>query len=68
MMAKRKMSLNELSRKVNIPPGNLNILITGNAKEIQFSTLDILCTVLQCQPADLLEWLDETSYNRLFRR
>lgn len=56
MMAKRKMSLNELSEKVNITPANLSILKTGKAKAIRFSTLEALCNVLNCQPGDLLEY------------
>ena len=56
MMAKRKMSLNELSEKVNITLANLSILKTGKAKAVRFSTLEALCKVLDCQPADLLEY------------
>jgi putative transcriptional regulator len=56
MMAKRKISLNELSEKVDITPANLSILKTGKAKAIRFSTLEVLCTELDCQPGDLLEW------------
>lgn len=56
MMAKRKMSLNELSEKVNITPANLSILKTGKAKAVRFSTLEALCNVLDCQPGDLLEY------------
>lgn len=56
MMAKRKISLNELSEKVNITPANLSILKTGKAKAIRFSTLEALCAELNCQPGHLLEW------------
>lgn len=56
MMAKRKMSLNELSSKVDITLSNLSILKTGKAKAIRFSTLEALCAALDCQPADLLEY------------
>lgn len=56
MMAKRKMSLNELSSKVDISLSNLSILKTGKAKAIRFSTLEALCAALDCQPADLLEY------------
>ena len=59
MMAKRKISLNELSERVNITIANLSILKTGKAKAIRFSTLEIICKELQCQPGDLLEWVDE---------
>ena len=57
MMARRKMSLNELSEKVDIPLANLSILKTGKAKAIRFSTLDSICKVLDCQPGDLLEYI-----------
>ena len=56
MMAKRKMSLNELSEKVNITPANLSILKTGKAKAIRFSTLEMICKELDCQPGDILEF------------
>jgi putative transcriptional regulator len=59
MLAKRKMSLNELSEKVGVTPPNLSILKTGKAKGVRFSTLEKLCEVLDCQPADLLEYLPE---------
>lgn len=59
MMAKRKMSLNELSEKVNITLSNLSILKTGKAKAIRFSTLEALCEALNCQPADILEYQTE---------
>lgn len=55
MMAKRKMSLNQLSEKVDITLANLSNLKTGKAKAIRFTTLDALCKALDCQPADLLE-------------
>ena len=54
MMAKRKMSLNELSEKVDITPANLSILKTGKAKAIRFSTLEMICKILDCQPGDIL--------------
>jgi putative transcriptional regulator len=56
MMAKRKISLNELSEKVDITPANLSILKTGKAKAIRFSTLEALCGELECQPGDILEF------------
>lgn len=55
MLAKRKMSVTELSEKVGITMANLSILKTGKAKAIRFSTLDRICTALNCQPGDLLE-------------
>lgn len=59
MMAKRKMSLNELSEKVGLSLANLSILKTGKAKAIRFSTLEAICHALNCQPADLLEYEEE---------
>lgn len=59
MMAKRKMSLNELSEKVNLTLSNLSILKTGKAKAIRFSTLEAICEVLECQPGDILEYEEE---------
>ncbi len=56
MMARRKMSLNELSEKVDLTLANLSILKTGKAKAIRFSTLEAICKVLDCQPGDLLEY------------
>jgi putative transcriptional regulator len=56
MMARRKMSLNELSEKVDLTLANLSILKTGKAKAIRFSTLESICKVLNCQPGDLLEY------------
>lgn len=59
MLAKRKMSLTELSQKVDITMANLSILKTGKAKAVRFSTLDALCRALRCQPGDILEWTDD---------
>ncbi len=59
MMAKRKMSLNELSEKVGLTLANLSILKTGKAKAIRFSTLEAICKVLDCQPADILEYTED---------
>ena len=56
MMARRKISLNELSERVGITPANLSILKTGKAKAIRFSTLEALCRELDCQPSDILEY------------
>jgi putative transcriptional regulator len=56
MMAKRKMSLNELSEKVDLTLSNLSILKTGKAKAIRFNTLEALCKALDCEPGDLLEY------------
>lgn len=59
MMARRKMSLTELSEKVGITMANLSILKTGKAKAIRFETLEALCAALNCQPGDLLEYRGE---------
>lgn len=56
MMAKRKISLGDLAERVGITPANLSILKTGKAKAIRFSTLDKICKILDCQPADILEY------------
>ena len=58
MMAKRKMSLNDLSEKVDLTLANLSILKTGKAKAIRFSTLEAICKVLDCQPGDILEYTE----------
>lgn len=59
MMAKKKMSLNELSEKVGLTLSNLSILKTGKAKAIRFTTLEGICKTLDCQPADILEYKQE---------
>ncbi len=59
VMAKRKMSLNELSDKVGLTLSNLSILKTGKAKAIRFSTLETICKVLECQPGDILEYVND---------
>jgi putative transcriptional regulator len=56
MMAKRKISLSQLSEIINITPANLSILKTNKAKAIRFSTLDLICKALDCQPSDILEY------------
>lgn len=56
MLAKRKMSVTELSEKVDITMANLSILKTGKAKAIRFSTLEKICEVLQCQPGDIIAY------------
>jgi len=59
MMAKRKMSLNELSDRVGITKANLSILKTGKAKAVRFSTLNAICRQLDCQPGDILEYRED---------
>ena len=60
MMARRKMSLNELSDRVGITVANLSILKTGKAKAVRFSTLDAICRALDCTPGDILEYQTDT--------
>ena len=57
MMAKRKMSLGELSQKVDITMANLSILKNNKARAIRFSTLEAICAALECQPGDILEFV-----------
>ena len=59
MLARRKMSAGELAEKVGITPANLSILKNNKAKAIRFSTLEALCRELGCQPADLIEYVEE---------
>lgn len=59
VMARRKMSLNELSEKVDVTLANLSILKNNKAKAVRFSTLEAICAALDCQPADLLEYTPE---------
>ena len=59
MMAKRKMSLGELSDRVGITLANLSILKNNRAKAIRFSTLDAICRALECQPSDILEFVPD---------
>ncbi len=59
MMARRKISSNDLAEKVGITPANLSVLKTGKAKAVRFSTLEKLCEVLDCQPGDILEYKRE---------
>jgi putative transcriptional regulator len=64
IMAARRMSLNELSGKVNITQANLSNLKRGKARAIRFSTLEALCETLRCQPADLLEYSSDNNFWR----
>ena len=65
MLAKRKMSLTELSERVGITIANLSVLKSGKAKAIRFSTLEEICKILNCQPGDILEYMDEQNYEKL---
>lgn len=63
MMAKRKMGLTELSEKVDVTMANLSILKNNKAKAVRFSTLAAICKALQCQPGDILEFVEEDEEN-----
>jgi len=65
MLAKRKMSLTELSDRVGITIANLSVLKSGKAKAIRFSTLEEICKILNCQPGDILEYMNVEEYNKL---
>lgn len=58
-LAKRKMSVGEFAERVGLTPANVAVLKNGRAKAVRFSTLDMMCRVLECQPGDLLEWIDD---------
>ena len=60
MMAKRKMSSQELAERIGITPANLSVLKTGKAKAVRFSTLEAICRALDCQPGDVLEYREDT--------
>jgi putative transcriptional regulator len=60
MLAKRKMSVTELAKKVGITMANISILKNGKAKAIRFSTLESICRALECQPGDILEYRNDT--------
>jgi len=66
VLAQRKMSLSELSTKTGITLSNLSILKTNKARAIRFSSLDEICTALNCQPGDILQLVSEEEYNNLF--
>ena len=59
MMADRKMSLNELSERIGLTTVNLSLLKNGKVKGIRFNTLESICSVLECQPGDILEFIEE---------
>ena len=60
-LARRKMSVAELAAAIDITPVNVSVLKNGRAKAVRFATLDAICRVLECQPGDLLEWVDHDS-------
>lgn len=59
MLAKRKMSLSQLSEQVDVTIANLSVLKTNKAKAVRFSTLEAICKALDCQPGDILEYVEE---------
>ena len=63
-LAKRKMSVGEFAERVGLTPANVAVLKNGRAKAVRFSTLEAMCRVLDCQPGDLLEWVEEEGENR----
>jgi putative transcriptional regulator len=68
MMARRKITLTELSEQLGISMANLSILKTNKAKAVRFSTLDAICEILECQPGDILEYMNEKDYKKLMER
>jgi putative transcriptional regulator len=68
MLAKRKMSLTDLSWKIGLTIANISILKTGKAKAIRFSTLDAICEALECQPGDILEYMSEEEFHKLMHK
>jgi putative transcriptional regulator len=65
MLARRKLSLTELSERAGITISNMSILKSGKAKAIRFSTLEEICEILECQPGDILEYMDAKAYKKL---
>ena len=65
MLARRKMSLTELSERVGITIANMSILKSGKAKAVRFSTLEEICRILECQPGDILEYMNDKDYKKL---
>ncbi|GHD10851.1 helix-turn-helix domain-containing protein [Zhihengliuella salsuginis] len=58
-LAKRKMGVGEFAERVGLTPANVAVLKNGRAKAIRFSTLEAICRVLECQPGDILEWVED---------
>lgn len=65
MLAKRKLSLTDLSNRVGITIANMSVLKSGKAKAIRFSTLEAICKELDCQPGDILEYMNSKEYKKL---
>lgn len=68
MLARRKMSLTELSERVGITLANMSILKSGKARAIRFSTLEEVCRILECQPGDILEYMNDKDHKNLMGR
>jgi putative transcriptional regulator len=68
MLARRKMTLTELSERVGITIANLSVLKSGKARAIRFSTLAEICRILDCQPGDVLEYMSDEDYKKLMRQ
>lgn len=62
MLAKRKMTVTELAEKVGITIANISVLKNGRAKGLKFSTLDAICRALNCQPGDVMQWVDDNEF------
>jgi putative transcriptional regulator len=58
-LARRKMSVGEFAERVGLTPANVAVLKNGRAKAVRFATLEAMCRVLDCQPGDLLEWVED---------
>jgi putative transcriptional regulator len=67
MLAKRKMTLTELSDRIGITIANLSVLKSGKARAIRFSTLESICEYLECQPGDILEYMTNADYEKLMK-
>jgi putative transcriptional regulator len=65
MLARRKMNLTQLSERVGITIANMSVLKSGKARAIRFSTLEEICKVLECQPGDILEYMNEADFKKL---
>ena len=66
MLAKRKLTLKQLSERVDITVANLSVLKSGKGRAIRFTTLNEICKALECQPGEILEYIDEAAYEKLF--
>lgn len=68
MLARRKMTLTQLSERVGITIANMSVLKSGKARAIRFSTLDEICKILECQPGDILEHMNNADYKKLMSK